>query len=118
MTFVPFDPEERKERVIAKFELGPGILRLGYCSLQEGSSEIHCTDHKGEQRIFFVPQHTPGTSRCNLKNSLFMLTEVSDTPDSKPENVLMTCVYSKKSYLLPLDAFDENGMYVPLPQAA
>ncbi len=113
-----FDPEENPERVLEKFDSGPGILSLFLYSTQEGPSEIHCINEGGRKRTFFVPQHIPGTSRCNVKNSLFVLTKVSDTADSEPEFWLMTCVYSKLGYLFPLDSFDENGMYVPLPQAA
>jgi hypothetical protein len=113
-----FNPEKNPEQIIQCFETGPSILHLFRCSIEEGHSEVHCIDDSGKEKTFFIPKHTIGVKRCNAENSRYVLIKVALKPEDEVGFWLLTCVYSRRSYLFPSHAFNGEGIYVPIKEIA
>lgn len=107
-----FNPEECSE-VLERFSECPSTLALFSYGLEKGHRGVFCVDLKGKEKVFYVPQHRSGIKRCNLDNSVYTFTGVTEKQFGPPQFWLVVCASSRLGYLFPIDSFDDEGNYHP-----
>jgi hypothetical protein len=113
-----FDPESQEcsGRVLEYFPTGPKVVSLIRCVTEPGWSETFCIDVQGKERKFYIPTQKMNQGRYSFGVTIHTLTKVSEESGKEPQFWLLTDTMSlrRRTWLFPIDAFDDNGEYHPL----